>query len=332
MLDKIEQWHNKISDKYFIWFPFLKLKPKANQYIALPLRLTMTTCFTSYSLVFHAVRNYLNQQSVNFDWVVNTFPKWFFGFFIWFTFVTSFFWNRRAKRLNLKSLMLAFVMTFISNGAIAQTIETHKGVARGNDNKIAYIEEHEATFDNKGNIMKSKTSYKDSSGNLIGILISDFSKLITAPTYIYEDLRSGQKNGIRYTAKKLIMYRQEKGEKEEIKVIEIKEDNTLLVGCQGLHYYLRKNVDKIKKGQSIPISYIMPGALDFYKFKLRRMNRFDGPEINIKVSISNFFLRLFAPSLKVTYDSKTKKLRRYAGLSNIPDDSGNLQKVEIQYE
>jgi hypothetical protein len=41
-------------------------------------------------------------------------------------------------------------------------------------------------------------------------------------------------------------------------------------------------------------------------------------------------LRLFAPKLEVWY-SPEGKLMRYRGLSNLSDDKGNNQNVEITY-
>jgi hypothetical protein len=57
-----------------------------------------------------------------------------------------------------------------------------------------------------------------------------------------------------------------------------------------------------------------------------------GQYVSLKVDIQNPFLRLFAPSLKIQYDPKTRHLLKYEGLSNIPNDNGKIQNVTITYD
>ncbi len=98
LLDLITDFHNWISDKDFIWWPFSFLRPEKNQPMTMQLILTMAACFSGLgTLMFtaFAVINNMFSASSLFQTLFLSFVL----FFLWFTIVTRFFWNRRANRL-----------------------------------------------------------------------------------------------------------------------------------------------------------------------------------------------------------------------------------------
>ncbi|MCB0385694.1 MAG: hypothetical protein KDD43_09895, partial [Bdellovibrionales bacterium] len=52
----------------------------------------------------------------------------------------------------------------------------------------------------------------------------------------------------------------------------------------------------------------------------------------IELKLQNPMLRLFAPSLELVYDQKSKNLISYYGNSNIYTEKGDKQKVLIEYQ
>ena len=102
MIDQIEALHNRISDTDFVWFPFLKLKLKPEQPLTFLHRLKMTIAFGLYSGVANLLRKLLMSQPISIESVLMTFAKATIFFFLWFNFVTAYFWNRRAQRLKTR--------------------------------------------------------------------------------------------------------------------------------------------------------------------------------------------------------------------------------------
>ncbi len=98
LLDLITDFHNWISDKDFIWWPFSFLRPEKNQPMTMKLVLTMTACFSGLgTLMFTAFAIVNNMFSAS-----ALFQTLFFSFllfFVWFSLITRFFWNRRAVKL-----------------------------------------------------------------------------------------------------------------------------------------------------------------------------------------------------------------------------------------
>ncbi len=98
-LDRLEIWHNWASDKKAVWFPFLFLMPKPETPILWPRRAAMTVCFAFAFAVFYLLRKKIFGGFLEWSALLEVWLWALAGFFLWFTFVTSFFWNRRARRL-----------------------------------------------------------------------------------------------------------------------------------------------------------------------------------------------------------------------------------------
>ena len=210
--------------------------------------------------------------------------------------------------------------------------ETYLGYARDSKNSIIYIEEHLVTFNSADDVTIAQTTYKSDTGKVLGVMKSDFSRSITAPNYIFNDTRSNEEQGIKYQGNDLILYHKDPGKAEQTRVLESElGKNALLVGCQGLHYYLRKNISNIKPGEVTHIKLLTPGNLDYFSFRLRKVSQ-DNKLVRLKVDIDNWFLRMFAPSLDLEYDMEKGRLLNYFGISNIKDSKGNYQSVKIDYK
>lgn len=210
--------------------------------------------------------------------------------------------------------------------------EEYVGEARLKDGTLVYTEHHTARFDESGRIKSARTVYKDPAGTIIGKLQSDFSESITAPAYDYVDLRTGEFHGIRIEKEHFVLFMREpeSGEEKTIKLEKGFTENALIVGCQGLHYYLRENLDIVRQKESIGIKFLIPGDLDYYSFRMKYVGE-NQHVVRLKIYIDNFFLRLFAPSLLLKYDKKQGRLLNYVGLSNIKSDEGEIQHVVINY-
>jgi hypothetical protein len=86
----------------------------------------------------------------------------------------------------------------------------------------------------------------------------------------------------------------------------------------------------IQKGK-LTLKFMIPGPLDVYEFKLKVFKVMDD-KVEFEVMINNWFLKLFAPKLKMIYELKSRRLLSYEGLSNLKGADGKLMKVEIKYD
>lgn len=99
LLDLFTDFHNWISDKDFIWWPFSFLRPEKNQPITMMLVLQMAGCFAGLgTLMFTAFA--IANSIFTFSSMLQTLVLSFVLFFLWFSLVTRTFWNRRAHKLS----------------------------------------------------------------------------------------------------------------------------------------------------------------------------------------------------------------------------------------
>ncbi len=228
-------------------------------------------------------------------------------------------------------LIIGFVMA--AQISFASRDLAYEGVATNTKGKVLYIEKHKAELSAEGKIVRATTNYVRGNGELIGVMKSDFRESVTAPNYLFRDLRNGSEHGIRLTGKEIILFKRDKNGQEQEKTYIKSEfdEGVLLVGCQGLHYYLIDHLDEVRRKVNIPIKFLIPGKLDYYSFIMTYQGENNGI-VKLKIKVSNIFLRLFVPVLDVLYRKSDRKLLRYFGVSNLLDDEGKLQKVSIEYK
>jgi len=189
-----------------------------------------------------------------------------------------------------------------------------------------YTEIHTAFYKN-GKLQTSHNDYLDLSGKKIAELNSDYSKSLMMPTYVFRDLGTGSEEGLRWKGGKYLIFRQKKGEPEEVKFLDNVEN---IFSCQGWHYYLIANLHQLKKNP-IKMKLIFPSKLDYYSFRIYPLETKEDM-LKLRLEFDSWFIRLFAPHLDITYDKNKKKIVAYYGPSNILNDKGETQNVYIYYE
>ncbi len=212
--------------------------------------------------------------------------------------------------------------------AAAATTQTYRGEARSGG-ELVYRELHTVTFEGE-KPLRSETVYSDPAGVELGRLVNDYGPSLALPAHEMDDKRAKNAHGIRYRQQKPEMFNRD-GEKEEKETLDSGDHKGgLLVGGQGLHYYLVVNLEEIVKKGKLPLKFVIPGRLDVYDFYLRVIGA--TPErVNLEIEIDNWILKLFAPKLELTYDRKQRRLLNYRGLSNLLDPRKKMMNVEINY-
>lgn len=223
--------------------------------------------------------------------------------------------------------MLSFVL-FATISLLQAKTTIHYGDATKNG-QIVYIEKHEIEEDDTGKVLRAKTSYLRPDQSIIATLESDFSLSLTNAQHEMLDMRDGNRYGVRWENGTAIMWDKKKDGKERTEKITTNfADGKLVIGGQGLHYYMRDKLSELKN-KKLAIAILIPGKLDWYSFLVEYQGE-DAGLMKFVIKAQSAFLRLFAPRLEVWY-SADGKLQRYKGLSNLSDDKGGNQSVEIKY-
>jgi hypothetical protein len=210
-------------------------------------------------------------------------------------------------------------------------IKKYQGIAKI-ESKIVYTENHTLTYDDKNLLKQAKTEYYSADNKLLAILVSDFTKSLSSPDYEMTYITNGNKEGLRRTGDQIILFDHVAGKNERIKGIEEKKaQEKILMAGQGFNYYLIDNLEEIKAKKILPIRLLIPGKLDYYDFRVKFLDEDKTGNMNFELSVDSWVLRMIAPTLYVKYNKNEKRIVWYKGLSNIPDEKGKTQTVEINY-
>lgn len=207
--------------------------------------------------------------------------------------------------------------------------QVYKGQATKEGKKV-YEEQHSVVMEGS-KVVTSVTEYKSPSGKILGLLKNSYGKSLNAPEHTMEDPIHKNKHGLRYEGDTLVLFNQDEGKKEETKKLD-KDDlkGKLVVGGQGLHYYLVANMEEVIKKGEIDLKFLIPGRLDAYNFYLKVVKKSED-NVQMEIEIDNWLLKLFAPKLKLIYSRKNPRLLKYSGLSNITDEKKDMMNVDIEY-
>jgi hypothetical protein len=222
-----------------------------------------------------------------------------------------------------------FLFLFFLNSIAYGDTQVYRGEAKLKG-KLVYKELHTIIQEN-GKIISSETVYTNPKGEIIARLTNSYSQSLNLPEHTMQDIRHKNIHGLKYLNGSPVMFNQDDKESEETKKIEMKDyKGKLVVGGQGLHYYLVSNFETVVKNKTLKLKFIIPGRLDAYDFYLKFIGQSEGKVI-FEVEIDNWFLKLFAPKLKMIYDAKLKRLLSYSGLSNIRTEDKEMMNVDIDY-
>lgn len=223
--------------------------------------------------------------------------------------------------------MLALMLTLLSSltGFSAEL----KGVAKSLDGKkILYLESHRITLDGEGHNKVIESQYMRPDGVVFARMTSDFSNNKTVPEIVFDDLRFKKREELSFLKDgKTILLKKNVDGKFEQKTFPIEQ--SMVVG-QGFDNFIKINFKKLTE-DSVAIFFGVVTKLDFFNFTAQKRSLAQ-ERVTFGLNINNRFFRLFLSELKVEYDTKSKQLVKYVGLSNLPDDSGRDQNVLIDYE
>lgn len=204
------------------------------------------------------------------------------------------------------------------------TTRRFSGVARDSKGAVVYRERHKETY--RGEKLESVlTRYFDARGKLIGRLTSDYRRSAFAPSYHFKDLRTGKGRGAEYSGPRFVLY---DGAKR--KTLRSRGSLPLVLG-QGLHHYARANLNSLAQGYIHPVRFGIPSRQSTYDFRFKRSGRSRDGVVRLRIEVDNWLLRLVAPSIEVEYETGTRRLLSYRGVSNLQGAAGETMQVAISY-
>ena len=195
-----------------------------------------------------------------------------------------------------------------------------------------------------------QVEYKEPSGEIFATKTIDYSHSFIAPDFTQRNSRNGEKiaiyrkDPVNDKIKYSINYQENSKEELESETLSLR---SRMVIDAGFDHFITNNWDALLAQESMTIDYLIPSALDHYELTveentctntadMKNSTSYDNESIHcFSISASSFFIGLFSSQLGLTYaqnnTSKIIRLIEFRGRSNISDQDGNYQDVNINY-
>ncbi len=149
-----------------------------------------------------------------------------------------------------------------------------------------------------------------------------------APDFSMLDARWGYREGVRGKDSSREIFVQRKPEMaEKSALLELPKDGVIDAGFDA---YVRKHWDALARGDTLRFNFLVPSKRMFYAFDLSRVDSgSDATRLTLRLALGAWYAFL-TPHIDVTYDRATRRLLRFAGMSNIRDE--NLKNLDVRIE
>ncbi|HEY6098862.1 MAG TPA: acyl-CoA desaturase [Anaeromyxobacter sp.] len=226
-----------------------------------------------------------------------------------------------ARPIRAAGAVVAGLILVAPGGARAHAVERFTGTARGPDGAVLYLEDHVVELEG-GRPRSAVTVYRGPAGDPIAELRTDFSADPFAPSYTFDDFRTGEIEAVSVADREVRL--EARGRSRTV------ARPARLATGQGLDRLVRDRLAALARGDSLRVDYAVPGRLATYEFRIQARGA-DGDRVRVRVELASFLLRLVAPELDVEYDRESGRLLRYRGASNLSFGDGDNPRVEITY-
>ncbi|MDX1512790.1 MAG: hypothetical protein R3174_03510, partial [Gammaproteobacteria bacterium] len=158
----------------------------------------------------------------------------------------------------------------------------------------------------------------------------DFRGNERAPEFLLRNVLTGHAEGARLAPAGLeVSFRERHGMPPKQELLTVPDG---AIVDAGFDRFIESNWEALVRGDTLVRPFLVPSRLQFMDFRIRRVEVQGGREgVVFRLSIDSLLLGLVAPDITVVYDTSTRTLVEYVGVSNMRDAEGNNQDVRIRF-
>lgn len=226
--------------------------------------------------------------------------------------------------------MRLIIFLSLTLGTISSfALNIHGEARKQKSQEIVYLEKHQIDLNDENTNRTIITEYFKPDGKSFAKMKTDFAKDSFLPDIEFTDSRFDliERQVVNKLTKTVKLTKILKGAIAEEKELELKNN---MVGGQGFDNFIRANFQK-PTGDKLPMTFLVLSKMNSYYLEAQ-VKEAKTTEKEFSLSPSSLFFKIFAAPIKVTYNTATKRLSSYSGLSNILNDNGDSQSVDISYK
>lgn len=226
---------------------------------------------------------------------------------------------------------LLAVITLLAAASASAGYREQLGLAADLDSgRPLYREQHLMRADVEGDLIERLVVYRCTDGTPFARKRVDYRGAPNAPTFAFEDARSGYREGVqRKDGRATVFVRRPDGGMQRAPL-----PLGALVADAGFDPWVLGHWPRLTRGESVPMAFLVPSRLASYDFRVYEVEGGRAAADDRR----RFRLRLggllgwFAPYIDVVYAERDRRLLRFEGLSNLRDDAGDDPlKVRIDF-
>jgi len=235
------------------------------------------------------------------------------------------------KHFYLRLAVIAAALLAAPGQASAQNVGETIGEAYDlKSNELLYRETHCVSSDTAAR----EVIYRNHEGRLLARKLLDYSSGATTPSFVQHNLYSRELIEVALKDDNLTMTVQEIGNPEPKKALSTQTDEKLPVVIDaGFDVFVRDHWETLVAGDKKYFLFPFAERSSLVELRIGPTSCSYDNETDqcFRLDLSNWFLRMLVAPIELGYDVESKRLARYRGLSNIGDENGNGQVVDIQY-
>jgi hypothetical protein len=193
--------------------------------------------------------------------------------------------------------------------------------------QLLYTEYHYYSDDG----LRQQIIYQSADGVEIARKSMDYQAGATVPAFRQDNTRHDEYVEVSWRQDKLVLsYVRDGGDTVSEKVIAAPDS---LVIDAGFNAFIQQQWQDLTAGETIGFAYPVPTRSTIMKMKISRVDcdEKNRQPVCFTIKVDNFLLGWLLAPIEVTYDSRSRQLLRYRGLSNVLDANGDGMKVAIRY-
>ena len=149
-----------------------------------------------------------------------------------------------------------------------------------------------------------------------------------APDFTFEDARDGYQEGAtRLQGAWRVYVRQRADAPTESADLPARPDTVVDAGFDA---FVQSHWAALARPEGVQAAFVVPGRLGYLDLKLKPLASVHGDSRQFRLGLDGF-LGAIAPSVQLTYANADHRLEEFAGISNIRDERGHRQRVEIRF-
>jgi hypothetical protein len=209
-------------------------------------------------------------------------------------------------------------------GARAAVLSTQEGLARPPGGKaLVHREQHLLRADGD-RLLERLVVYRCPGGAAFARKRIDYAASELAPSFQLDDARSGYREGLRRRDGRVELYFRASGKDAEQRAALAAAPG---VADAGFDEFVRAHWGELLAGSALPLQFAVPSRLRAMDFSVRKVGaaRVDGEDALLFRLRLDGLLGFVAPHIDVAYGTRSRRLLRFEGLSNMRDARGRQQ-------